>query len=60
MKILDNEADNAGQSMYVVMNKVKEWCRQGIKGEYAKGNYSEEDSDERDLEGFPQNINQFN
>ncbi|KAA6401127.1 MAG: hypothetical protein EZS28_003348 [Streblomastix strix] len=60
LKILDNEADNAGQSMYVVMNKVKEWCRQGIKGEYAKGNYSEEDSDERDLEGFPQNINQFN
>ncbi|KAA6375985.1 MAG: hypothetical protein EZS28_028487, partial [Streblomastix strix] len=53
MKIYGNTADRSGQSLYVVMKQVREWCRYGVKGEYVKGNYSDATSVETDLEGIP-------
>ncbi|KAA6354184.1 MAG: hypothetical protein EZS28_050289, partial [Streblomastix strix] len=41
MEILDNSAEKSGQSLYVVMNKLKDWCQYGLSGEYVKGNYSD-------------------
>jgi hypothetical protein len=41
------------------MPNIKQFCREGILGEFIKGNYSDEDSDERDLEGIPFNDTQF-
>ncbi|KAA6386594.1 MAG: hypothetical protein EZS28_017879, partial [Streblomastix strix] len=51
----ENEGSNNGNSLFVVMNKLNEWCIIGNKGEYVKGNYSDEQSDEVDLEGIIEN-----
>ncbi|KAA6368651.1 MAG: hypothetical protein EZS28_035822, partial [Streblomastix strix] len=59
MKMYGNTADNGGQSLYVAMPNVIEWCRTGIDGEYVKGNYSDIDSDESELEGIPVDLNDF-
>ncbi|KAA6385930.1 MAG: hypothetical protein EZS28_018543 [Streblomastix strix] len=53
MKIYGNSASSGGQSLYVVMNKLQQWCEYGLLGEYVKGNYSDTDSDENDLQGLP-------
>ncbi|KAA6357358.1 MAG: hypothetical protein EZS28_047115, partial [Streblomastix strix] len=60
MKMYGNSADKAGQSLYVAMPIVIEWCRTGINGEYVKGNYSDIDSDESDLEGIRVGYSNFN
>ncbi|KAA6379102.1 MAG: hypothetical protein EZS28_025370, partial [Streblomastix strix] len=60
MKIYNNTADKYGQSLYVAMTKVVEWCQYGILGEYVKGNYSDRYSNENDLEGIPMNLSTFN
>ncbi|KAA6368956.1 MAG: hypothetical protein EZS28_035516, partial [Streblomastix strix] len=60
MKIYNNSADKFGQSLYVVMNNVSEWCQYGILGEYVKGNYSDTYSNETDIEGIAMNMNTFN
>ncbi|KAA6382435.1 MAG: hypothetical protein EZS28_022038 [Streblomastix strix] len=59
MKIYGNTADKAGQSLYVVMTKVIDWCRRGTAGEYVKGNYSDGISNQNDLQGFSMNYNSF-
>ncbi|KAA6353469.1 MAG: hypothetical protein EZS28_051004, partial [Streblomastix strix] len=59
MRIYNNKADKFGQSLYVAMPKVVEWCKYGILGEYVKGNYSDTYSDERDLVGIPLNLTSF-
>ncbi|KAA6377792.1 MAG: hypothetical protein EZS28_026681 [Streblomastix strix] len=59
MKIYNNSADKFGQSLYIVMTKVVDFCQYGILGEYVKGNYSDVYSDENDLEGIPKNLNDF-
>ncbi|KAA6354775.1 MAG: hypothetical protein EZS28_049698, partial [Streblomastix strix] len=51
MKFDRNKADKYGQSMYVVMSKLKEFCLLGIAGEYVKGNYSDFHSDPKELMG---------
>ncbi|KAA6370297.1 MAG: hypothetical protein EZS28_034176, partial [Streblomastix strix] len=60
MKISNNAASRGGRSLYVVMSQVKEWCQQGSKGEYVKGNYSDTENDDRDLEGVSMSYTQFN
>ncbi|KAA6356523.1 MAG: hypothetical protein EZS28_047950, partial [Streblomastix strix] len=52
MKIYGNSADKAGQSLYVAMTQLAEWCRTGIAGEYAKGNYSDGISNQIELQGI--------
>ncbi|KAA6385271.1 MAG: hypothetical protein EZS28_019203 [Streblomastix strix] len=59
MKINGNTASKGGQSLYAVMSKLKEWCRIGKAGEFVKGNYSDIDSDESDLEGIPTELSTF-
>ncbi|KAA6367584.1 MAG: hypothetical protein EZS28_036889, partial [Streblomastix strix] len=59
MKIYGNTADKNGQSLYVVMTKLKEWCETGLLGEYVKGNYSDDTSAETDLEGFVMDFRDF-
>ncbi|KAA6381943.1 MAG: hypothetical protein EZS28_022529, partial [Streblomastix strix] len=59
MKIYGNSAISGGQSLYVVMSQLKEWCEYGLLGEYAKGNYSDTDSDENELQGLPIDFSQF-
>ncbi|KAA6361389.1 MAG: hypothetical protein EZS28_043084, partial [Streblomastix strix] len=49
----NNTAGKAGQSMYLIMTKVAEWCRLGIAGEYVKGNYSDGISNQNELQGIP-------
>ncbi|KAA6379952.1 MAG: hypothetical protein EZS28_024522 [Streblomastix strix] len=44
LKIFNNSADSKGQSMYIAIPKVAEWCQSGILGEYVKGNYSNKNS----------------
>ncbi|KAA6390278.1 MAG: hypothetical protein EZS28_014196 [Streblomastix strix] len=60
MKIYNNLADKNGQSLYVVMTQIVEFCKYGILGEYVKGNYSDTYSDESDLEGIPMDLSTFN
>ncbi|KAA6378369.1 MAG: hypothetical protein EZS28_026105 [Streblomastix strix] len=60
IRISGNTADKAGQSLYVVMTKLAEWCRYGTAGYFVKGNYSDTDSDESDLEGIPIGMSNFN
>ncbi|KAA6380443.1 MAG: hypothetical protein EZS28_024031 [Streblomastix strix] len=60
MKIYNNSADKAGQSLYVVMTKVEEWCKYGGEGEYVKGNYSDGISNKNELQGIPVNLQVFN
>ncbi|KAA6374911.1 MAG: hypothetical protein EZS28_029562 [Streblomastix strix] len=59
MKIYNNSADKYGQSLYVAMPKVVEWCKYGILGEFVKGNYSDTYSDENELLGIPKNLIDF-
>ncbi|KAA6385034.1 MAG: putative NEK protein kinase [Streblomastix strix] len=59
MKIYNNTANNGGQSLYVMMTKLAEWCRYGILGEYVKGNYSDGISNLNELEGTIMEINIF-
>ncbi|KAA6393308.1 MAG: hypothetical protein EZS28_011161 [Streblomastix strix] len=59
MNIYNNSADKFGQSLYIAMPKVVEWCQYGILGEYVKGNYSDKYSNETDLEGIPMDYGQF-
>ncbi|KAA6378675.1 MAG: hypothetical protein EZS28_025799, partial [Streblomastix strix] len=60
MKIYNNSADKNGQSLFVSMSKIVEFCKYGILGEYVKGNYSDTYSDDKDLEGIPMNLITFN
>ncbi|KAA6394747.1 MAG: hypothetical protein EZS28_009723, partial [Streblomastix strix] len=60
MKMYGNSADKAGQSLYVAMPNVIQWCRIGNAGEYVKGNYSDITSDESELEGIPVGYSNFN
>ncbi|KAA6396994.1 MAG: hypothetical protein EZS28_007480 [Streblomastix strix] len=59
MKISGNSAAQGGQSLYAVMDKLKDWCEYGLLGEYVKGNYSDTDSNENDLQGIPIDFNEF-
>ncbi|KAA6387624.1 MAG: hypothetical protein EZS28_016851 [Streblomastix strix] len=59
MKIYNNTADKYGQSLYVAMPQVAEWCQYGILGEYVKGNYSDTYSDQKDLVGIPMDFSAF-
>ncbi|KAA6369791.1 MAG: hypothetical protein EZS28_034682 [Streblomastix strix] len=60
MKIYNNSADKYGQSLYVAMAKIVDFCQYRILGEYVKGNYSDTYSNENDLEGIPMNFELFN
>ncbi|KAA6376549.1 MAG: hypothetical protein EZS28_027922 [Streblomastix strix] len=60
MKIYNNSADKFGQSLFVVMIQIEDFCQYGILGEYVKGNYSDRYSDEKDLEGIPLELSTFN
>ncbi|KAA6367987.1 MAG: hypothetical protein EZS28_036486, partial [Streblomastix strix] len=53
MKIHGNSADKSGQSLYVVMTSVEEWCKYGIAGEYVKGDYQNGISNQNELQGIP-------
>ncbi|KAA6390517.1 MAG: hypothetical protein EZS28_013955 [Streblomastix strix] len=53
MKIQSNSASQGGQSLFVAMDKLQQWCEYGLLGEYVKGNYSDTDSNENDLQGYP-------
>ncbi|KAA6385405.1 MAG: hypothetical protein EZS28_019068 [Streblomastix strix] len=59
LNISNNSADNEGQSIYIIMSKLKEWCRYGTAGEYVKGNYSDAESNENELQGIPTRYDQF-
>ncbi|KAA6377360.1 MAG: hypothetical protein EZS28_027113, partial [Streblomastix strix] len=59
MKIFGNAATKGGQSLYVIMSKLKELCRIGIAGQYVKGNYSDGTSHQNELEGIPISFDQF-
>ncbi|KAA6380362.1 MAG: hypothetical protein EZS28_024111, partial [Streblomastix strix] len=59
MKIYNNSATQGGQSLYTVMDKLKDWCEYGLLGEYVKGNYSDTDSNENDLQGLQIDFYQF-
>ncbi|KAA6387066.1 MAG: putative AUR protein kinase [Streblomastix strix] len=60
MKIYNNVADNGGQSLYVAMTQIAEWCKYGIFGEYIKGNYSDQKSDFNELQGISVDRDSFN
>ncbi|KAA6379683.1 MAG: hypothetical protein EZS28_024790 [Streblomastix strix] len=60
MKIYGNTADKAGQSLYVVMTKVVDWCKRGMAGEFVKGNYSDGISNINELQGIPVDSTTFN
>ncbi|KAA6374242.1 MAG: hypothetical protein EZS28_030231 [Streblomastix strix] len=60
MKIYNNSADKYGQSLYIAMRQVIEFCQYGIFGEYVKGNYSDGMSNENELLGIPMDLNTFN
>ncbi|KAA6400535.1 MAG: putative NEK protein kinase [Streblomastix strix] len=59
MNITGNTAGRGGQSLYVVMTKLAEWCSQGSLGEYVKGNYSDTLANLNDLEGVIMESNAF-
>ncbi|KAA6373629.1 MAG: hypothetical protein EZS28_030844 [Streblomastix strix] len=59
MKIYGNSAIQGGQSLYVIMLNLQEWCEYGLLGEYVKGNYSDTVSDENELQGLPIDFSQF-
>ncbi|KAA6394043.1 MAG: hypothetical protein EZS28_010429 [Streblomastix strix] len=52
LRIYNNSAQIAGQSVLIVSNRIVDWCRLGNAGEYVKGNYSDAYSDVQDLEGI--------
>ncbi|KAA6396774.1 MAG: hypothetical protein EZS28_007698, partial [Streblomastix strix] len=51
MKFFDNFAEKHGQSLYIVMAQLNDFCLLGIAGEYVKGNYSDFHSDPKELMG---------
>ncbi|KAA6384743.1 MAG: hypothetical protein EZS28_019729 [Streblomastix strix] len=53
MKIYNNSADKYGQSLYVAITQVIQWCKYGILGDRVKGNYSDGISNKNELEGIP-------
>ncbi|KAA6372123.1 MAG: hypothetical protein EZS28_032351, partial [Streblomastix strix] len=53
MKFNGNTANKSGQTMYVAISKVVEWCKDGTAGEYVKGNYSDGISNQNELQGIP-------
>ncbi|KAA6389188.1 MAG: hypothetical protein EZS28_015285 [Streblomastix strix] len=53
MKFNGNTANKSGQTMYIAMTQVAEWCRAGTAGEYVKGNYSDGISNQNELQGIP-------
>ncbi|KAA6359460.1 MAG: hypothetical protein EZS28_045013, partial [Streblomastix strix] len=60
MNISQNTAaQSGGKSLYVAMTKLAGWCRYGQLGEFVKGNYSDADSDEADLQGIPVDYQTF-
>ncbi|KAA6357367.1 MAG: hypothetical protein EZS28_047106 [Streblomastix strix] len=59
LNISNNSVDNRKQSIYIIMSKLKEWCRYGTAGEFVKGNYSDTDSNENELQGIPISFEQF-
>ncbi|KAA6398713.1 MAG: hypothetical protein EZS28_005759 [Streblomastix strix] len=60
MNINGNVAENGGQSLYVVMPNIIQWCKSGVAGEYIKGNYSDKYSDFEDIEGISADQITFN
>ncbi|KAA6308746.1 MAG: hypothetical protein EZS28_056633, partial [Streblomastix strix] len=60
MRINFNTAEIAGQSLYVAMTKMKEWCRTGKAGQFVKGNYIDGISDCNELYGIPVDSTTFN
>ncbi|KAA6391529.1 MAG: hypothetical protein EZS28_012947 [Streblomastix strix] len=52
MNINGNYADCGGQSLFVVMPNIIQWCKSGVAGEYIKGNYSDRYSKFEDIEGI--------
>ncbi|KAA6372680.1 MAG: hypothetical protein EZS28_031793, partial [Streblomastix strix] len=59
MRILGNTANNGGQSLYVAITKLAEWCRTGTAGEYVKGNYIDSTSDLNELQGVRMDYSTF-
>ncbi|KAA6393687.1 MAG: hypothetical protein EZS28_010789 [Streblomastix strix] len=59
MKIYGNIADKAGQSLYVAITKIVEWCKKGTAGEYVKRNYSEGISNINEPKAIPVNSSTF-
>ncbi|KAA6373235.1 MAG: hypothetical protein EZS28_031238 [Streblomastix strix] len=59
MKIDRNTAEIGGQSLFVAMSTLVEWCKYGILGFYVKGNFSDAYSDENELEGIPVDYNTY-
>ncbi|KAA6376186.1 MAG: hypothetical protein EZS28_028287, partial [Streblomastix strix] len=59
MKINGNTASKAGYSVYVVISTVEEWCKIGNAGEYVKGNYTDNQSDQIELYGIKSQLNSF-
>ncbi|KAA6395518.1 MAG: hypothetical protein EZS28_008959 [Streblomastix strix] len=60
MNINLNFADYGGQSLYVVMPNLIQFCQSGIAGEYIKGNYSDKYSDYEEIEGIQADQITFN
>ncbi|KAA6357121.1 MAG: hypothetical protein EZS28_047352, partial [Streblomastix strix] len=60
MRILGNTANNGGQSLYVAITKLAEWCRTGTAGEYVKGNYIDFTSNLNELQGVRMDYSTFN
>ncbi|KAA6398337.1 MAG: hypothetical protein EZS28_006133, partial [Streblomastix strix] len=60
MNINGNYADNGGQSLYVVMPNLIQWCKSGVAGEYIKGNYSDKYSNFEEIEGISTDQITFN
>ncbi|KAA6397188.1 MAG: hypothetical protein EZS28_007283, partial [Streblomastix strix] len=60
MKIYINSADKYGQSLYIAMRQVIEFCQYGTQGEYVKGNYSDGMSNKNELLGIPMKLRSFN
>ncbi|KAA6376621.1 MAG: hypothetical protein EZS28_027851, partial [Streblomastix strix] len=52
LRIYNNSAAIAGQSVFIVSNKFVEWCQLGTAGQYVKGNYSDAYSNYSELEGL--------
>ncbi|KAA6374626.1 MAG: hypothetical protein EZS28_029846 [Streblomastix strix] len=60
MKIYNNTADKYRKSLFITIVNFVELCINGTLGEFAKGNYSDTYSDERELEGFPMDLSTSN
>ncbi|KAA6374883.1 MAG: hypothetical protein EZS28_029590, partial [Streblomastix strix] len=52
MRFNHNTASNGGQTLQTVMVQLDSWCKKGNEGQYAKGNYSDIESNLNELEGI--------